>query len=244
MSLSNVKLSKTVKNLYLFKLKSNITVLNSLIILQLFAILFSLGGIGERGGTYFSISYYTADLMIVFTMIWAGVVAMQLMSKEHQNSDFLFVTNRLANHFANGLILLTFSVIGGITALLTRNLSKVIIHYAFGTVYVNEIITPTIFQYMFGVIATILFVFLFSMVGYTVGAIVQYNKIFIFLLPVFIISYLILSAQSGESNLLIILFEFYFAESSFFLYLLKIVGTSGILFTTVTLLTNRLEVKT
>src|SRR5699024_9853680 len=98
---------------------------------------------------------------------------------------------------------------------------------------------PTIAQYVFGVIATILFVFLFSMIGYTVGAIVQYNKIFIFLLPILIIAYFIMSAQTGQSNLLIVLFEFYFVESSFLLYLLKVVGTCGFLFSVVTILTNR-----
>lgn len=244
MSLSKIKFSKTVNNLYRFKLKTNMNLFNSLIVLHLFGILFSLGGIGQQGGEYYNISYYTADYMIGLTMVWAFIIGLQFMSRDLRNHDFLFVTNRLASHIANGLFLFTMSVIGAITAILTRYLSKLIIHFSFGTVYMNEIVPPTITEYIFGVIATILFVFIFSIIGYMVGSIIQLNKIFIILLPVFIITYLILSARSGQSNLLIILFEFYFAESSFILYLLKVMGTSAIIFTSAIGLTNRLEAKT
>lgn len=244
MSLSTVKLRHIVKKLYQFKFKTNINIFNSLIILQLFGMLLSLGGIGQQGGGYFNISYYTADYMICFTMIWAFIVAIQLMAKEQQNYDFLFVTNRFASHLANGFFLLTISLIGAITALLSRYLSKVIIHFTFGTVYANEVVMLVFSDYIFGFIATWLFAFIFSMLGYTVGAIIQFNKIFTIILPVFIIGYLIFSAWSGKSNLLIGLFEFYFVEPSFLIYLIKVIITSGILFATVVLLTNRLEVKT
>src|SRR5699024_440427 len=119
------------------KLKANVGLFSSLIILQIFGILFSLGGIGQRGGSFYTISYYTADYMIIFTMIWAFMIAIQLMSKDYRDLDFTFVTNRLASHLANVLFLVTASIIGAITSLLSGYLSKVIVYFAFERDYIN-----------------------------------------------------------------------------------------------------------
>lgn len=243
MSLSTVKLSQTIRNQYIFKLKSNIGLFSSLIILQALAMLFSLGGAGMSGGSFYTISYYTADYMIVFTMIWAFIVAIQLMTKDYRNHDFTFVTNRLGSSVANVLFLLTASIIGAITSLLSGYLLKVIVYYSFKRGFLNSAFSPPLKELIFGFIATILFIFIISLVGYLVGTIVQVNRAFVILLPVLFLGTLFMAAQSGQDNLLIMIGEFYLQEFTFGLFLIKMVMTGLLLWISVRLLSNRLEVK-
>lgn len=243
MSLSTVKLSEIVKKQYYFKVKANVGLLSSLILLQLFGVLVSMSGTGSSGGSFYYISYYTADAMIVLTMIWAFITANQLMSKDFRDHDFTVVTNRLATNLSNALFLLTVSVIGAVTALLSGYLSKVIIYFSFKADYINAATSLTVKEFIFGLTATILYVFLASMLGYLIGAIVQINWAFIVLLPVLAIGFLIMAAQDNQFNMLTFLYDFYFSEAIFFLYVLKVVATCSILFISASLLSNRLEVK-
>lgn len=243
MSLSKVKLPVIVKKQYFFKLKANVGLLNSLIILQLFGILFSMGGTGASSSSYYHITYHTADFMIGFTIIWAFMIAVQLMSKDYRDHDFTVVTNRLATNLSNMLFLLTASIFGAITAVLSGYLSKVIIYFAFKPDYIAGATSLTFTELIFGFFATILYIFLFSMFGYLVGSIIQLNRAFIILLPVFALGFIVLAAQDVQFNLLLFLFEFYFSESIFFLFLLKVVVASLLFFISATFISNRLEVK-
>lgn len=243
MSLSTIKLFQVVKKQYNFKLKANIGLFNSLIILQLFGILFSLGGTGQMGGSFYNLSFYTADFMIVFTMIWAFAIAFQLTTKDYRNAEFIFVTNRRGSDLSNTLFLLTASIIGAFTALLSGYLSKVIVYFSFKKEIINAAQPLTIKPLIYGFSATVLFIFVFSLLGYFFGAIVQLNRVFMILLPVLFIGFLLIAARAGEDNLLIILFEFYFQEFSFPVFLVKMIVTSLLLFKGSTLITNRLEVK-
>ena len=112
MSLTNQLIwQKTVKKQYFFKLKANIDAFSSLVWIQLLAHLFSLGGVASMGmgGTNLSVDvkYYSADLVIGFTMLWAFVTAITITTKPYRNHDFTFVTNRLSSSLSNILFLLT-----------------------------------------------------------------------------------------------------------------------------------------
>src|SRR5690625_4535322 len=212
MPLEKMTPTEAMKKLFVFNFKININSFHSLIIFQLLGMILSIGGIGERAGQYFHITYYTADYMIIFTMIWMFFVATQLISNKQQQYQFIFISNRLVIHLANGLYLFTLSIIGAVTALLSRFLSHVIGYFIFGFVFTNNIFTNVLIDYIFDFSATILFIFLTGMFGYMIGALIQLNRLLKILLPTFIIIYLIISAYLRIDNLLVKLFYFYFTE--------------------------------
>lgn len=246
MSLSKVSLGDIVKKQYLYKLKANVWVFNSLILLQLLAILFSLGGIAGSSGSggdgfYLQVQYYSADMAIVFTMLWAFIISIQIIS--NKESEFMFIMNKASNHLSDALFLLTTSIIGGITATLSGFLLKVI-RYIF--LESSEIVTDLVSSpknFMIGILATILFICLFSALGYIVGALVQLNKIFIFLVPILFIGLLFIANKYGEGNFMFSLFDFYFKESGFIIFMVKTIVTSALLFFGAFMISNRSEVK-
>lgn len=251
MSLSKVSLGSIVKKLYQFKLKSHIGFFSSLIVLQVLAILFSLGGVGQgtRSGSYLSINvhYYSADYVIIFTMIWAFMISSQIISKENRENDYTFVTNRLASHLSNAAFLLTVSVISGILAILSGFLLKVISHFVLNySLVIGNGLTADLQTFFKGMLATILFIILLSALGYLIGILIHLSKMFIVLLPVLLLGLIFISfraEQAGQFNSLAFLFNFYFQETEFLLLFIKIVITSGLLFLSTMLLSQRLEVR-
>src|SRR5690625_956695 len=103
MSLSKVNLGKIVKRQYQYKLRSYVWVFNSLILMQLLAILFSLGGPMSSGrsgdGFFLQINYYSADIIIAFTMLWAFIMAIQMLSIK--DNEFMFINNKPSDHLSD-----------------------------------------------------------------------------------------------------------------------------------------------
>lgn len=251
MSLSKVSLGDIVKKQYQLKLKSYIGFWGSLIVLQLVAILFSLSSIGNgiSGGSYLELSmdYYTADYVVIFTMIWAFIISSQIMSRENREGDYTFVTNRLASNLSNIVFLFTVSVISGILAILSGFLLKVMIRFLLNYSHIlGTGIASDLKVFLKGMMATILYIFVVSALGYLVGALIQLSKLFIALLPVLFLGLIFISARAGSAdqwNIFSWVFKFYFQEPIFLLFFMKMVITSGLIFLGAILLTNRLEVR-
>lgn len=246
MSLAKISLRGIVKKQYLYKLKANVWVFNSLILLQLLAILFSLGGIASSGrggdGFFMQISYYSADAMIVFTMLWIFIISVQIIS--NKENEFMFIKNKSSHHLSDAIFLLTASIIGGVTAILSGFLLKVIRYLFFDAtriIWTDIVSGPK--NFMIGLLATILFICLFSALGYLVGSLIQLNKIFIFLLPVLFIGLLFVANRYGESNFMFMLFDFYFKETMFLVFMLKAIITSALLFLGSFMISKRSEVR-
>ncbi|KON69760.1 hypothetical protein AKG34_14070 [Peribacillus butanolivorans] len=245
MSLTSVNLWETVKKQYFFKLKANIDAFSSLIGIQLLALLFSFGGVGSvgMGGGNFSINikYYSADLVIGFTLIWAFVTAIVITTKPYRNHDFTFVTNRLSSSLSNILYLLTASIVGSITAILAGNLLKILAHillddqiYSFNT---------GLQELVMGIGVTILYVFFVTSIGYFIGTLVQESKLFIILIPVLFFGILFLEASMQKEPFLINVFKFYGMESTLFLFIIKVIVTVAVFFTAAISILNRMEVR-
>ncbi|SET00951.1 hypothetical protein SAMN05216389_104153 [Oceanobacillus limi] len=247
MSLTAVTLGNVVKKLYIFKMKSYMGLFTSLVILQLLALLFSLSGVGSSGGSingnYVSVTYYSADMVIAFTLLWSFISAIMITTKAYREDDFIFVTNRFISNLANIAFLITASLIGAITALLSSFLLKVVIYY-FVQVEpaINSSMVYSPMEFILGMVTTFGYIFLFSAVGYLIGSFVQFHKLFMFLIPVLLIGFIVPVSRNGF-NILIYAGEFYFQEPSFFLTIMKVVGTVGILFSASILLLNQREVR-
>ncbi|RRN72883.1 hypothetical protein EI200_06830 [Peribacillus simplex] len=245
MSLTKVNLKKTIKKQYFFKLKANIDAFSSLIGIQLLALLFSIGGVGSAGmgGSNISVNieYYSADLVIGFTLIWAFVTAITITTKPYRNHDFTFVTNRLSSSLSNILFLLTASIVGGITAILAGNLLKVL---AF--VFLDERIYGVhsgLQELVMGIGVTIFYVFLVSSIGYFIGTIVQVSKLFIILISVLLFGTLFLEASMQKEPFLVNVFTFYTMESTLSLFIIKVIVTVAVFFSVAISILNRMEVR-
>lgn len=243
MSLTTTNLAKTVKKQYFFKLKANIDSFSSMVGIQLLALLFSLGGVGSSGmgGMDFSVNtkHYSSDLVLVFTAIWSFVTAITITTKPYRNHDFSFVSNRLSSSLANVLFLLTTSILGAFTTMLSGNLLQ-ILGYLFPDeqLYFNNGTS----HFFLGLLVVFFYLILASSIGYLIGAIVQVNKIFIIVIPVLIIGMLFQGTETGYP-LLVRVFQYYLLEPSLFLFLIKTVLTSTFLWVLSFSILNRLEVR-
>lgn len=243
-------LSNVVFKQYNYKLKAYYSVFSTLIIIQLLALLFSLGSVG-MSSTGFSnatvtVSIYSADIVVVFTFLWAFIIAILMTTKAYRNDDFTFITNRLSHNLANFLFIVTASMIGGITAILSRYVLQVVKYYSSSLHFTKSNINfSELLQFLIGISATSLYVLLFSALGYLIGTIVQRNKLFAFLIPTAFIGLYILGITQPDNapiRLIQTMFQFVFFETSFPLFLLKVFGLTALMFASSIALSNRLEV--
>jgi hypothetical protein len=246
MSLTKVSLFDVVKKQYAYKLKAYIQVLSTLVFVQLLAILLSFNGIGGGGTSSESIEinihYYSADFVIVFTMLWGFISAILITTKAYRYDDFAFVTNRISSNLSNAIFLLTASIIGGITAMLCSYLIKVIMYYFVAPLYGHSmLIMATPVDLLLGILATSFYVLLFCALGYFVGTLVKINKIFIVVLPAVFFGAMI-GEGSGKTKIVTSVFEFIYMESSLPLFIVKIIVIAGLLFSSAFVLSNRMEV--
>lgn len=248
MSFATTNLAKLVKKQTSFKLRAFYSVFTTLLLLQIIAILFSFNAIisstsATMNNVSVSINYISVDAVIFFTLLWAFITAILITTKAYRNDDFTFVTNRISSSLSNISFLLIASVVGGITALLSRYVSRVIMFYTTDIPTLRtEAFVETPSEFFVGMFATILYVLLFSALGYFTGMLVQLHKVFVALLPAGYIGLLILGAKmrNDVGNEVI---EFYGNEASLTMFMIKIVATTILLFGSATALSNRLEVK-
>ncbi|MHC0039486.1 hypothetical protein [Pseudoneobacillus sp. C159] len=245
MSLTRVNLAEVIKKQYLFKLKANIDAFSSLIGIQLIGILFSFAGVGSMGGSseYLSINvkYYSSDLVIGFTMVWAFMSAITITTKPYRHHDFTFVTNRVSSNLSNALFLATASIIGGLTAMLSGKLITVLSHLFFSLEIIGGRIS--VGDFLIGIVVATSYIFLAGSIGYFIGALVQVHKIFILLIVSFVFGLMFLETFIQKDSFINGAFQFYFGEPVLIVFLLKVLLTSALLFLASIRIFNRMEVR-
>lgn len=248
MSLTTVKTAEIVKKQFLFKLKSNIDAFSSLVWIQLLAILFSLGGVGMQGfhsdGLSITIKYFSADMVIAFTMIWGLVSAITITTKPYRYFDFSFVTNRVTSSLSNALYLITASIIGGVTAMLAKGL-LIIIGYFFLDFQILDFYSQPfhIRDFLIGTMTAVMYIFFISFMGYFIGTLVQVSRLFIVAIPVLFVGSMFLDGMMGREPIAIRTLEFYFLEPTFILFTVKVLISSGLFFAVSISILNRMEVR-
>lgn len=250
MSLVKTSLMENTSKQYKYKLRSFIWVLSSMMVIQLIGMAFSFGSTMSTGGGNgiysINVSYFSSNAVIIFTILWVFLISLQITSVTYRENEFMFVRNKISNVFSDVLFLMTASIIGTATALLSEYIVANIRYYIFGMVNLfGEGVTPTLLEIIYGVIALALILFAFSMLGYLIGVLVQISKLFIPIIPAVIIGSIYLSEQMNTygDNLMIKLFQFYFLESNFLLFVLKFI-VSALAFMFIALgLSQRLEVR-
>lgn len=247
MSLPKISLWDIVKKQFRFKLKSYRGMFTSLMMLQIIGILFSLGGEGGGGGGSDSFSYemkyYSGSFILAFMMIWAFLSAIIVTTQAYRFDDYAFVANRMSSNLANILFLGWASIIGGVTFLLASQSLKLSVLILQEQDYIVSQ-RLSMLQMAEGLVGIILYLFLFTALGYLVGMLVQRNKIFILLLPALLFGSLFINVIfASESSLLIEVGRIFVKETSFLLFLLKVLFTSAVAFGSAIFLSNNLEVR-
>lgn len=250
MSLTEANLPGIIKKQYIFKLLSYSNVFVSLVALQLFAILFTLGGmvgIMSSGSMTMGVlvKFYSGAGILVFTFIWALSTAYILSIPSYRNIDFAFVSNRLSSNLANIVFLLTTSIAGGVTAMLSSIMLRNIVYYTGGSENVlgaNFFISPR--ELLTGAAAAVLYLLLLSAVGYFLGMLIQLNKTLIIILPALIVGTLILETRNEHVRIILRAIDFFAHESSLAIFFLKVTLSVLLLWGCTILFTNKMDVRT
>lgn len=246
MYLAEVKAWDIVKKQYRYKLKSYFGVFTSLIVIQLLAILFSFNGTGSGSGSSNSIQYdfyyYTSDIILVFMMIWAFITAIIITTRAYRYDDFSFVTNRAISQVSNILFLLSASIFAGITVFLSTHLFQILAFY-FKDIYSIIVDSLSVTEFVMGMITSILYIFLFASAGYLVGILIQLHKGFLLIIPTILFGGLILDGIGGDPRIFVNVTRFFGDETSFIVFICKIVIVSSILLLASLGISNRMEVR-
>ncbi|KAA0550378.1 hypothetical protein FZW96_03300 [Bacillus sp. BGMRC 2118] len=246
MSLTEVSVIDSVKRQFKFKLRSYIGAFTTLVAVQLIALLFSSSGTGSMGSgseSYsINVSYYSSDLVIMFTMLWSFITAILITTKSYRYEDFMFVTSRLTSGLANVVFLLISSVIGGLFSVLAGYVQKVYLLYLSDSMNLLNA-APSISEIVVGILGAIFYMILFSALGYFVGMLTQFHKLFIILVPAYFFGSLFMSAKNDEEGLITKLFNFFVEETSLLVFIGKVLLVAATLFYGSYLLSKRLEVR-
>lgn len=187
---------------------------------------------GSSSATFeVEVHYYSADLVVGFTLLWGFITAIQTTTKAYRNDDFVFVTNRLVSNLSNTLFLMTASVVGGITAILSNYVLKLIINlFMKGSIALGMQGGASPLLLLLGILTTSLYILLFCGLGYLVGTLVQISKLFVVLLPALFIGSVFYAGSTGTTGMVEDIFQFYFTESSLLLFMIKVLMTVVLFF--------------
>lgn len=250
MSLTGISLTEpsffdTVKKQFLYKLKGRLGLFLAMIGVQIMALLFSLSGASSHGMgdnlLYFSFNEFSSDQVIWFTFLWIFVVAVLITTKDYQNIDFTFVANRLSSHLSNVGFLITAAVIGGVTAMLSGILLRIVIYFTRGRYLLSENFIAAPEVVLTGIAVTILYLLLVSALGYFCGVLVQLSKVFIVILPALYIGTVDFLAR--ELPVIVKVYNFIIGENSLALLAVKVLITTALIYACSCVLANRLEVR-
>jgi len=231
---------------YFYKLKAYTGLLNRLIITQMLALFFLLVGGSSmtssgNGAVSVSVRYYSASMVIVFSLMWIATVAIMLTSKQYKQIELPLVGNRVSGNLSDVGFLMTASVFAGITSSLVGVLLRVIMYF---TVDKSKLVSDgfllTFSDLLLGIIIAILYMGLVSAVSYFIGMLTQLSKAFVLLIPAGIFGAF---RVIGDDDYIFAqsIYHFYVVDVSLPLFALKVIITSLIFFGVSMILSNRME---
>lgn len=238
---SATKIWTTAWKQYLYKLKAFSFV--SLIVMQIIILLLSTSGIGMYGTSndnlHVNIKMYASDVVIIGTFVWIFVIAFSLTKKESKQRDFTLVSTRFSSCLSDLGLLVTLSLIAGVTASLSGYLLRIFRYLVSGSGLINFNafkLSPAVF--LQGMAAAVLYLLLISAMAYLFGMLAEFHRIFAVLVPA-----LLLGLFRVQSQAVVKVIEFFVAETNLALFAGKVIGVSLLLFAVSSLIFNRMEVR-
>lgn len=252
MSINEVKtgpstLSQVILKQYGYKLKGHSGLIYSLIIVQLLAILLSLGSSSGMSSNSDLISIavrtYTGDILLIFSLLWLMVVASLLGSQPYRSMEFSVVNNRLVSHASNFLLLVTYAVYAGVTSTLAVIIHRLILsatlkegEFLFGGL---QIIPQDL---LLGIFVATLYFILVAATVYLIQSFSLHSKGLGIILWICFFAFGFGTVRIFDFNLGKVL-EFYAAETSLAIFILKVFCTAVLFWGSSVLITKGMEVK-
>lgn len=227
--------------LYRYKLKAHSFFLYSLITVQLLALFFSYGGVSSmssgNGEVSVHLNTYSASLVIAFTLLWIFFVGYQLPTSRYKKLELPLVANNLSGCVSDIGFLLTACVFGGLTSSLFGVILRILMFLRFNP---EQILLEHFFlspgDLLLGITAGIMYMAVFSALGYLLGMFVRISMAFILIIPAVIFGLTRIYPNSLQG-----FFEYFGAEASLPLFALKITVATILIYGASLLLSNRKE---
>ncbi|PIC79722.1 hypothetical protein CSV75_11035 [Sporosarcina sp. P18a] len=239
--------NELAKRQYLFKLSTNGAVFTTLIVLQIIGTIF-ISGAGSSSMNEWeemiSVNYTSIsnDSQVGLTLFWALIVGFLLTSAAQRNESFSFVTNRLTFQLANFYFICTASLLGGVTTVLIGSVMKIVALFGDNVIIETTGLLSSPLDFFSRILVMTAYTLLLIMIGYLLGTLIQFSKLFIALFGLIWFVYftfgISLSVGEGDSVL-----YFYYGETSILVFVLKVVVSVAVLFGISLFVTNRLEVR-
>ncbi|GAA0342387.1 hypothetical protein GCM10008967_35990 [Bacillus carboniphilus] len=249
MYLTETRSFDVIKAQYRYKLKAYMGSFTSLILVQLLAMLFSIGGSSQMGGSSstgisYDISVYSGNLVLAFTFMWIFITAITVTTKPYRYDDFAFISNRQTSNLSNILFLVTASFIGGASAVLSGYLLKVIMLFYYGSENIIQSYNSTPFDVIGGIVGASFYLILIGSLGYLVGMLTQLHSLFKWVLPALFLGFLFLGDRiNGFEGVIEFINRVFVSEEMLLVFILKVILFSGCLFLVTMWMTNRMEVR-
>ncbi len=183
----NKPLPVAVKNQYIYKLKANSGYFCGLIVAQIIAVLFSLGGAATTsfGGGNININiHFISDFIIMFfSIVWSFVVGYVLTTQNQKNISFSVPCSRISDCLSDITCILSGCLFGGITTALLGAALRIPVYFQNIGKIINEGFYPS-FTILAGVaIVTALYMLAAASISYFAGVLVQLSRIFYIIIP-------------------------------------------------------------
>lgn len=235
---------EAVRRQFKFKLKAYHNLVGTLFLFQIIALFFSIyGNSSSVTNHYVTITThtYTADIIISFSLLWIFVVSFYMTSRASKNMMFSFITNKLTNHVANLLYMITLSALGAVSSVLLGITVRLglLLYYGFDHLFTYDVLTFS--QILLTILVAFLYHVLLFSFGYAIGEIIQLHRSLTLLVPAGIFGLFIFTVNVFNE---VYLFTFYLHESNFLLFFLKVFSSTIVFWLIGILVGRRLEVRT
>ena len=232
---------------YGYKLKGHSGFIYSLIVVQLFAVLLSLGSSSgfSSNNDFVSINIrmYTEDILLIFSLLWMMAVVSLLGSQPYRSMELSVVNTRMVSHASNLLLIVTYAVYAGVTSTLAAIIHRLMILAALkeGEVLFGGLgIMPQ--DLLLGIFVATLYFILLAAFVYLIQTFSLLSRGLGIILWIGLLAFGFGTVRIFDFHLGKVL-EFYMVESSLGMFTLKVFCTAVLFFGSSVLLTKGMEVK-
>lgn len=251
MMLSGVRdhlfISLSIKK-YLMKLRSYSNYFCGLILAQVLAATMLLSGSSTMGmgiaNLNITLHTYSAQITLIFSVVWALIIAILITSRVNKDASFSFPGNRLTDCLSDVAYIVTGCLFGGIaTALFGAALRMEIFLAHSGSVLAHGFY-PVFTDLCTIAAATSLYMLLISAAGYFAGTLFRISKVFIIIVSaILIFAFFIVSNYVDTTPFWNIIVKLLFEESSLALFAISVVFISAVLYGLSVVIANHMEVR-
>ncbi|KMK75533.1 hypothetical protein [Alkalihalobacillus pseudalcaliphilus] len=241
---TTISYREVIKKSVVYKMKSNLGYLLTLVIVQLVGLAFSAMATYTSGNSFIRVETISADFVLGISFLWMFILGVQLINKDSRSNDVHFVINGTTQVISNVMILILASIICGLTSFMSGYILRVF-HIIFGQIDTYYYVTNTsISAVVIGLSGMTLYAFVFGMIGYFISNLMQWYKVTILIVVMLVVGFDVLMEKvRGDYLLFESVKTLYFQQPSFLSFVVHVSLLVAVLFGVTILVARRLEVR-